>query len=84
MGDEKTQVTVEIRGVVMPVWVAVLLACCLIISCLSFLLAYMELRKFSVEVRVLQLHVQDVESVLIREGVASRKDFAEWTVKDKR
>lgn len=30
------------------------------------------------EIRILQLHVQDAESAMVRAGVATRMDFAPW------
>lgn len=30
------------------------------------------------EIRILQLHAQDIQSVLIQQGLAKRQDFAPW------
>lgn len=75
---EPLVVRVVIPGVVLPGWSVILLALCLVFSAAGFLLAYLQLKETAREIRVLQLHVQDVESVLIRQGVANRDDFAEW------
>jgi len=82
--------TVKVEGVVMPAWLATLQGAVTILSVLSLLLVVLafvprldaitaRLDGLGKEVRVLELHVQDVENVLVRQGVARRDDFAAWS-----
>lgn len=86
---------VDVRGVVIPTWVAILLAfigfsssVVVLLSVLVFKTAADNLSKSqeaqSREIRVLILHLQDVENVLIRSRLAERKDFAEWSMQTKK
>lgn len=75
---EPLDVRVVIPGAVLPGWAVILLALCLVFSGAGLLFAYRQLEETAREIRVLQLHVQDVENVLIRQGIANRDDFAEW------
>lgn len=80
---------VDVRGVVIPTWVAILLSAIgfsaslvVLLSVLIFKGSADELAKSqdrqSREMRVIILHIQDIENVLIRARLAERKDFAEW------
>lgn len=86
---------VDVRGVVIPTWVAILLSfiglsssVVVLLSVIVFKSAADNLSKSqeaqSREIRVLILHLQDVENVLIRSRLAERKDFAEWNVQTKK
>lgn len=79
---------VEIKGTVMPTWLAVSLGCAAVLAAVSLLLMTFLVRdalhEYAVELRVLQLHTQDVEAVLIRSGHANRSDFAPWDKDQKR
>jgi hypothetical protein len=77
-GDEHLEVKLVIPGVVLPGWTVVLLAFCLVFAASGFLLAYLQVKEQSREIRVLQLHVQDLESVVIRSGLATRDELALW------
>jgi len=68
----------KIEGVSLPSWLALILAASTFIAALAFLDFSRSVSALVKEVRVLQLHTQDVESVLVRSGIASRKDFATW------
>jgi len=85
--------TVKVEGVVMPSWLATMAAGVTVLSVLALLLLLLafvprldalsarldnRLDALSKEVRILELHVQDVESVLLRSGLAHREDFATW------
>lgn len=62
----------------MPAWAAVLLTLAFVFSAVALLIFAMAAREQARESRVMQLHIQDVENVLIRNGDATREDFAEW------
>lgn len=81
---------VELKGVVLPTWVAVTLSVIAALSAGVVLLAVLIFREAAEslsraqagqmrEIRVLDLHVQDVENALIRNGLARREDFAQRT-----
>lgn len=81
--------TVTVPGVHLPTWSAIALVLAFIFASLSFLFAAQEISALRVEsaakadelrreIRMLQLHAQDIENVLIRARVASRDDFAPW------
>lgn len=63
---------------VIPAWVGGLLALAFLFSALSLLLLWNTNQKMEREIRVLQLHVADIQNVMIREGKADRSDFADW------
>src|SRR5688572_695906 len=78
---------VNIRGVVIPTWVAITLSCVAALSAVVVLLTVILFKNAAdslimsqgiqtKEIRVLDLHIQDVENVLIRNGLAKREDFA--------
>lgn len=79
---EHIHLTTKIQGVVLPTWAAISLAIAAILStltlALTILLAAQNLATITREIRVLQLHTQDIESVLERSGLAHRQDFAPW------
>lgn len=78
---------IDVRGVVIPTWVAILLSVMglsasliVLLSVFIFKSAADDLAKSQAEqtkeMRILSLHIQDIESVLIRSKLAERKDFA--------
>lgn len=77
-GDDGTRTYVQFSGVHVPGWLAVVVGCALLFSALGLLLSLLVIQNQAREIRVLQLHVQDVQNVMIRNGDATRKDFAEW------
>lgn len=83
MTDSTPQLKVEIKGVVFPTWLAVCLLVLSILAVITLLLAYNQQRLVERELRILQLHCADIENVLIRQGVATRDDFAAWKQKGK-
>lgn len=81
------------HGVIMPPWLAIGMLAAFILACLTFLLTVSELKSIHAEIdqlrineidelrreiRMLQLHAQDIENVLIRTRAAERSDFAPW------
>ena len=70
--------TVTVPGVHLPIWSVAALALAFIFTALALLLSIQELSDLRKEIRMLQLHTQDVENVLIRAGSAKREDFAPW------
>jgi hypothetical protein len=77
---------IDVRGVVIPTWVAILLSIIGLSASAVVLLAVMifkdaasDLAKAQVdqtrEIRILDVHVQDIENLLIRSGLAKRTDF---------
>jgi hypothetical protein len=77
-GERDVQVTVKVAGVTMPAWAAVLLTLAFVFSAVALLIYADAAREQAREIRVLQLHAQDIESVLIQQGLAKRQDFAPW------
>lgn len=77
--DETTRTVIQFSGGVhLPAWLATVVGLALLFSALGFLLALFLLQNATREIRVLELHTQDVENVLIRQGIATREDFPEW------
>lgn len=76
---ESIQLQVKITGVVIPSWLAVVLLILAILASVSALVSwergYKEQRILEREIRILQVHCQDIENVLIRQGIAGREDF---------
>lgn len=77
-------------GVVLPGWLALVCGLALLFSCLGFLISLFlvqdkrqDIRDLTQEIRILQVHVADIENVLIRGGIAKRDDFPEWESKPK-
>lgn len=79
---------IDVRGVVIPTWVAILLSIValsgsviVLLSVLIFKTAADDLRQSQnqqiKEIRLIDLHIQDIENVLIRNGLAKRDDFAQ-------
>lgn len=77
----------NVRGVVIPTWVAIVLSAMSVLAAVIALLAVILFKSAAdslimsqgvqtKEIRILDLHVQDVENVLIRNGLAKRDDFA--------
>lgn len=77
---------VNIRGVVIPTWVALTLSGVAILAAVIVLLAVLMFKSATEsliqsqatqtrEIRLLDLHVQDIENVLIRNKIANREDF---------
>lgn len=81
---QPVHLTVKVEGVVLPGWIAIALVATSILASLALLLTWSVNRELAREIRVLELHVQDVESVLIRSGAAERDDFADWGVAPQR
>lgn len=77
---EHIHLTTRIEGVVLPTWAAICLAIAAVLSmltlALTILLASQQISTMAKEIRVLQLDVQDVKNVLIRNGIATEADFA--------
>ena len=70
--------TVKIEGVVLPAWAGIALFLCTVLSVTALIFVMIYCRELGREIRVLQLHVQDVESLMIESGQAKRDDFADW------
>ncbi len=84
-----TNLVVKIEGVVLPKWVAIMLAAISVLATVSFLFSLVisqlqertqheDSLRIEREVRILQLHAQDIEIVLKQRGIASERDFAVW------
>ncbi len=73
-----THLTVKIEGIVLPPWAGMALLLMTVLSVTALLFVWIYCRELGREIRVLQLHVQDVESAMIESGQAQREDFAEW------
>lgn len=78
MNEDQPRLVVKIDGVVLPAWLAVCLGAAAFLAAIALLLLWTITRDMSREIRVLQLHTQDIESVLIRSGTSTRDDFAAW------
>lgn len=89
--DPRTNVhlTTVFKGTAIPSWLAGLAVLAFILETLALLLlvivgkGYMDaldkrIDQVTREVRIDQLHLQDLENVLIRSGKAERSDFAPW------
>jgi uncharacterized protein (DUF58 family) len=70
------QLNVNIRGVVIPTWLAVCLLLTAVLSAVSSLLNWRQDVIVEREIRIQQLHSLDIQNVLIRQGIATRSDFA--------
>jgi len=75
-------VRVQFDGVTMPSWAAVALVIASVFSATLFLFGIVTIRDLVREVRVLQIHVQDIESALIDAGLVDRRNIAGWTAGD--
>jgi hypothetical protein len=68
----------EVKGMVMPAWFCMVLIGAFVLAVATMLIGAATISAQTREMRVLELHVQDIESVLIRAGIARRSDFAAW------
>lgn len=66
---------IQFRGIVIPSWLAVCLLLTAVLSALSLLLVWQSQIRIERELRILQVRCSDIENVLIRGGIATRKDF---------
>lgn len=82
MNGERRVIRVQFDGVTMPGWAAVSLVICSVFAATLFLFGIVTLRDLVREVRVLQIHVQDVESALIDAHLMERRNIAGWTAGD--
>lgn len=87
--DRPVQLTAVFKGVMLPSWLALSFMVTSALGMIAFLLAMFLLKdattqlnkttqQLSKEIRILQIHAQDIENVLIRSRLADRKDFAPW------
>lgn len=72
------RIVTEIQGVVLPTWLVIAAFGVFLVCAGALVQLARALDTMEREIRILQLHVRDVESVLIRSGVAQRDDFAPW------
>lgn len=79
---------VNVKGVVIPTWVAVCLAVVTMAAAAVVLSAVLIFKTAAdslsnsqnnqtKEIRIIDVHIQDIENVLIRNGMAQRSDFAQ-------
>lgn len=73
-------VTLPPGSVMIPSWLAVCFVVCFVLSTFTLVLVWNASSRLVGEIRVLQIYEQDVESVLIRSGIATRADFIPRTV----
>lgn len=80
MAEDRLPICVEVKvhGIVVPAWLVVCLLLLSVLASFSLLLLYRSIDQHTRETRILQLHVQDIESVMIQNGHARRADFAPW------
>jgi len=78
---ERVQLTVILPhgSVMIPSWLMACFLATFLISPLALVLVWNESFQQTKEIRVLQLHIQDLENVMIRSGAATRSDFIRWT-----
>lgn len=69
-------VTLPPNSVMMPSWLVFCFVGAFVVSTFVLFLVWTTNRTLSFEVRALQLYEQDIENVLIRNGIATRADFA--------
>lgn len=70
--------SVKVEGMVLPTWIGACLISVVVIAVVTLLFGIFVLRDIEREIRILQVHVQDVESVLKEHHLATTSDFAEW------
>lgn len=75
MPDSTSHLRVEIKGVVIPTWLAICFMVVALFAVLALLLVWESRLRLEREIRILQVHVQDVQNVLVRQGIADRTDF---------
>lgn len=74
-------VEIKIQGIVIPAWLTVCLLIVAVLATFSLLLVYTSTTQQAREIRLLQMHVQDVQSQLIKNGISTRQDFApSWSL----
>jgi hypothetical protein len=78
---ERVQLTVILPhgSVMIPSWLMACLLAMFLISSLALVLVWNESFQQTKEIRILQLHIQDLENVTVRSGAATRSDFIGWT-----
>jgi hypothetical protein len=78
---------IDVRGVVIPTWVAIFLSIMGLSASLVVLLAVVVFKNAAddlknnqsqqtKEIRLIDLNIQDIENILIRNNLAKRNDFA--------
>lgn len=72
------RLTIGPGTLVIPAWLGGLVVLAFLFSALSLLLLWNTNQKLEREIRILQIHVADIENVMIREGKATRDDFGSW------
>lgn len=72
------EVKVEVKGVVLPSWLSATLVGAFVVAVVTMMIMTWALLQNTKEIRLLDLHTQDIENVLIRQGIAKRGDFAGW------
>lgn len=82
--DHRRAVHVQFDGVTMPSWAAASMVMGFIFAAVLFLFGIVTLRDLAREVRILQIHVQDVESALKERGILDGRDVAGWTAEENR
>lgn len=68
-------VTLPTNSVMIPAWLMACFVACFLLATVSLLAVWNTNAKLVGEIRVLQIYQEDVESVLIRNGIATRSDF---------
>lgn len=77
---------IDVRGVVIPTWVAILLSFMGLTASVVVFMAVLIFRSATEdlknsqnqqtkEIRLIDLNIQDIENILIRNGLAKRDDF---------
>lgn len=69
-------VTLPKGTAIIPSWILVLFAFLFVVSSLGLLVTLFVETQMMKEVRVMQIYEQDIENVLIRNGIANRSDFS--------
>lgn len=68
-------VTLPLGAVIIPAWLVLCFVSCFVFSAIALISLWDTNRKLVGEIRVLQIYQEDVESVLIRNNIATRSDF---------
>lgn len=85
---------IDVRGVVIPTWVAILLSFMGLTASVVVFMAVLIFRgatedlknnqsQQTKEIRLIDLNIQDIENILIRNGLAKRDDFVPRKGEDK-
>jgi hypothetical protein len=73
---------VEIRGVVLPTWLAVLLGAMAFCGALSLVVVLQlyrgDVQRLEREIRVLEVHAAAIEQIMVENGQARPSDFPSW------